>query len=349
MRTKGVRQVASTFGGVPLLSGLKALEPLPAPEHLVSGLIRKGSVNLLVGYGSSGKTWFASDLLLAVARGKPWFGKFDTKQGKTLFLDWESGRYELCRRVQALARGKNADAFARNFRLCFVEGFMLGTEKAREELLAIATGRSLIIIDSLRAASNIDENDSRVRYILDQLRGVAEKTGCSFLVLHHAGKGKSKGNANSPARERPRGSSAIFDAADTVFDVDFANGTAKFTITKYRHGPTPVPFSVRIADGKGGVTVKWTDQEELDQAEKLSQFEDLKTAVLYVIHADPGCNKSTVEEQVESRGVSTRKAIASLIDENLVVDRGNKKSSKLFLHDDETMTTHKKRNAQGKK
>jgi hypothetical protein len=70
-----------------------------------------------------------------------------------------------------------------------------------------------VVIDSLRAAApTIDENTSEARRALDMLGLVSDKTGATFLVLHHEGKPKDYGDARMAAR----GSSAIQDAAGCV-------------------------------------------------------------------------------------------------------------------------------------
>lgn len=75
-------------------------------------------------------------------------------------------------------------------------------------------GRDLLIVDSLRAATaGVDENDSAIREGLDMLGKASESTGCRSLVIHHARKPSVD---DSGGRCSIRGSSAIFDACDSV-------------------------------------------------------------------------------------------------------------------------------------
>jgi hypothetical protein len=84
-------------------------------------------------------------------------------------------------------------------------------EKSIQALKDIATGRRLIVIDTLRKFHAAEENDSghmtKLTQILDK---IAAETGCAVMFLHHANKGAmtSGGTAEQGAS---RGSSALVD------------------------------------------------------------------------------------------------------------------------------------------
>jgi hypothetical protein len=80
---------------------------------------------------------------------------------------------------------------------------------------SLMTGRDLLIVDSLRAATGgQDENSSDIRSGLDMLGGLSEATGCRALVIHHA---RKVGQDDPGGRFAIRGSSALFDACDSAY------------------------------------------------------------------------------------------------------------------------------------
>jgi hypothetical protein len=83
-------------------------------------------------------------------------------------------------------------------------------EKSIQALKDLATGRRLIVIDTLRKFHAAEENDSghmtKLTQILDK---IAAETGCAVMFLHHANKAAASG-ANFE-QGASRGSSALVD------------------------------------------------------------------------------------------------------------------------------------------
>jgi RecA-family ATPase len=130
------------------------------------------------------------------------------------------------------------------------------------------------MIDSFRAAiPGQDENESSVRTFLDKLTRVSETTGCSFVVLHHAGKGSKE----KDGREKGRGSGAIFDACGTVLDLQASKPFEPIRIELVKtsanlEGRSPQPFYVEFqdittddgADTKAGLLVEHKTVEQVE-------------------------------------------------------------------------------------
>jgi hypothetical protein len=92
----------------------------------------------------------------------------------------------------------------------------LDEDDIEDDLVRLCDGATLVLVDSLRAAfPHADENSSEIRGHLDVLSRVSERTGAGFAVIHHA----RKPQRDSPggATHSIRGSSALFDACQTVF------------------------------------------------------------------------------------------------------------------------------------
>lgn len=233
-----------------------------------------GRPNEFLGFGYSGKTTDAMALNLSVASGLPAWGHYRVNQGIAGHLDYEMGIQALARKYRRLARSMGIDraTLDANLRLCVLPRVRM-SDAAFESWLTSAVRRehlSICLIDSLRAAvvGSIDENDSAMRTFLDVLLRVSEATGCTFIVIHHAVKGRE----GRDARELGRGSSAIFDAAGTVLFFEVATTRpddappgavyAKVSMSKasgLADGSAIDPFVLRIQDiaSDDGADLRW--------------------------------------------------------------------------------------------
>ncbi|HZU84418.1 MAG TPA: AAA family ATPase [Polyangiaceae bacterium] len=183
---------------------------LPPLVYQVDGIFCKGDVIMLVAHGNSLKTWIAFSLALAVATGKPWLGKFPAVRGRVAVLDYESGDYEVVRRLQLLG-AKDAEVGDRLLRASYSDAQLTDPETWIE---LAKLGLDLLVIDSFKAASpDVDENDARSARLLELAGQFADATGCTVLVIHHSRKG-----SGGDAREKVRGSTALFAACDRIFE-----------------------------------------------------------------------------------------------------------------------------------
>lgn len=301
---------------------------LEEPDYLIDGVIRRASVNEIVAYGQSGKTWFGVNALLSVAAGVPWLGRFACKPGKVLFVDYESGVYESRRRLKANATALGF-ASVDGVGLISMPSVYMNSPKFEAVMLEACAGRDLVLIDSLKAANpGVDENDSNMRTGLDVLRRVGEKTGCAFLVLVHAKKTSASVNAIDP-REAGRGSSAIFDAADVVLHVLYReNQPLLVQQTKARLGRPVEAFQVVISDVADGVAVVGSD---VPTAEAPSdKFEAVCTKVLETVRAWPGESANEIRERLHIRITSVTAALKHLERHGAVKNTGGKKDPAWF-------------------
>lgn len=80
-----------------------------------------------------------------------------------------------------------------------------GGEQTEE---AIRRGVGLIVYDSFRSLHTAEENDSgEMEAVMQELKWIREETGATQVILHH----------ENSSGERPRGSTAIEAAMDTIF------------------------------------------------------------------------------------------------------------------------------------
>jgi len=232
---------------------------------------------MLAGYGSSMKTLTCQALAVAVAAGKPVWGHFPTPAPlRVRHVDAEQGLFDTRLRYQRLilAAGLHADDLGDRLELVSFPLVNLSKVDSESEWERAADGWDVLILDSLRALTpGVDENSSEVRRCLDPLTKISDKTGCAFIIIHHAKKqGKPEEGLNGA--ERVRGSSGIFDACGAVF---FLDATASPGVRKVEQQKTPAsaagapldPFylaiadepTVRIASGEPGLWISYRPTE----------------------------------------------------------------------------------------
>lgn len=227
----------------------------PTPWIVRDLQIAPGRPILWTAPAGSGKTWLAMALALTVASAEPtWISFGVQRHGIALHINLEMPEAEIRRRYQRLARGMRLDLGQLRLRATNridVPGkFDLFSDDAVEVLALAVKGVTLCVIDSLRAfIGGVDENKSEVRLALDVLLSVSERTGCTFVVVHHEGKPPKEVQAGS-TQHRARGSSAIVDACDCTFSVSTAEFPCGMRIEqgKASMGKKSEPFFVKLVD-----------------------------------------------------------------------------------------------------
>lgn len=223
--------------------------PLPPLSYLIDTLIVRGEVAMLVAHGGSLKTWVAFSLGLAVATGRPWLGRFAVGRGRAAIIDFESGDYEVRRRLKLLG-ARDEDVGSGLIWSSYPAAKLTDTET----WIALAgLNLELLIVDSFNAANpGEDENDARAALLLQCAGKFANATGTTVIVIHHARKG-----AGGDAREVVRGSTAIFAACDRIFgffETEARDGGVVTSIVrsvKDGAGRRPSEFQVELSDEHG--------------------------------------------------------------------------------------------------
>lgn len=330
------------------ISTLQVFEAQPPIPWICRELyLAPGRPSLIAGYGYSAKSVSTQALLLAIASGTKVWGKYAVQRmGHVLHLDHEQGKRATILRYQRLAKAMKIGPDELGDRLhvaALPRSFRLSNPDAEDVLRRAVDGFVFCGIDSLRATTpGIDENDSQIRDHLDKLLRVSEKTGCAFVVIHHAGKnGKEK-----DARERGRGSSAIFDACGLVLQLDGKVQDDGSTIVKVAMTKAPAeasgsalrPFVLKVDDvmDDAGMDARWGLSCEADEnADEFvegsaDRFVQAKRVALECIRSTPGVRGAdAVRARTGGRAMDVRQAVKELLDEGRVENFGTRARPKL--------------------
>jgi hypothetical protein len=261
---------------------LNADDIFSAPNEIqcvVSGLgIKPGPPQIFAAPSGIGKSMILQSAAISSVLGKPWWGLFPVlKPLRVLWVDLEQGKQTTLLRFKRIALG--SDSTAADLR-GMLDVLISPDVSDESKLTRLMGGYDLVFFDCLRAmAPEFDENDSRMRSPIDACARASEKTGCSALLIHHSRKDGEPGKGSK--RDKMRGSSAIRDASDAVYqldrDGDLSEGPIECGCTKTPRatGRAPEDWILEIRDvdvwhnadhviRNGGVAVLGRRQAKVD-------------------------------------------------------------------------------------
>lgn len=221
-------------------------------DYLIHDLIEMPTTGLIFGDPSSGKSFLAIWMALAVACGTDWMGAM-AKPGVAVYFAGE-GRQGIQRRMAAWRKYHNI-VIPEN-RLWVSDKRIEFTPKAMrevsDELKRIEDIHGLPIlcstVDTLARHIQRDGDENSARdmggfiNVCDALR---DKFGMAMVVVHHSGKMN---------KDTSRGSSAIRGAMDWEIKIENKGGARSLIFTKQKEGELPAPMGftlkqVEIAPG----------------------------------------------------------------------------------------------------
>ncbi len=308
-----------------ILNGADLAKPLPPIPWVCERLeLAPGAVNIWAGYGYSGKTLAAQELLISVAAGKLVWGGLPCKTGNVMHLDYEQGRRLTSERYQRLCRASDVDLVELGDRIKAVPfpPLYLDTDAGLKWLETICADVTLCVVDSLRASlPTVDENASDVRKYLDPLARVSERTACTFVLIHH---GRKRGEKDHGAAQSVRGSSAIFDACQSVCVFEGKRGEPstvsleKARITGSAHDDVSLVFEDTPGpspDSDGRDDAKWGLRVRMQRAGVSNGLSDVRAAILETVRAKPGLSKRAVVSETTGRAPVLWDVLEDLIED----------------------------------
>jgi hypothetical protein len=204
----------------------------PVYRYLVKGLLPISGVAAVYGASGSGKSFFALDLVMAVARGEPWRGH-RVHGGAVAYLCAE-GFIDFQDRVDAYGLQNQLDP-------CLIPFYLMGKginwtkpdviKRLVAELRKIPDLRVLVLDTLSKLIAGQNENDNAVMsLVVDIAEKISRELGILVLFIHHTGKGGSE--------KGPRGGSAFEAGVDSAIYVDRPEkGDVRLaTVTKMKGG-----------------------------------------------------------------------------------------------------------------
>lgn len=298
--------------------------PLEPVNYLLEPLdLCPGAPALVAGYGFSGKTVALQAAAVAIAANQPVWGTFKARHGRVLHIDYEQGAHLTRSRYQRIAAAMmvTPDELAGRLELVSLPQLYLDNPGNEASLTKKVRGFDLAIVDSLRAAGpTLEENDSTVRALLDMLTRISERTGCCFVVIHHARKPMKDGAGGGGAKMAIRGSGAIFDACSSVLILEAEKGQpTRCTHEKARtSGICADDFILRIEDHqigddpRGGLLV--TAEAKPPTQGPSSSFAALMERALTELEASgPAASKTALAARVKGKLADKYAAIDQLV------------------------------------
>jgi hypothetical protein len=212
-------------GGIQSAAKLAKQHPDMRPE-VIGDLLRQGETMNVIGASKAGKSWLIHGLAVAVANGIPWLGR-DVSQGKVLIIDNELHPETLSNRIQAVAAatltGTDFDDHKRPASTEMIDLLPLRGVSVDfdvyglyRRLASVPHGTyRMICIDALYRAIPVGTSESdnaQMMQVYNCLDRIAEMTGASLVLNHHATKGDQSGKAVTDVGS---GAGSISRATDT--------------------------------------------------------------------------------------------------------------------------------------
>ena len=220
--------------GLPLVY-FEDVEPALSGDDFVEGLLIRAAMSVFYGPSNCGKTFFACDLALHVAYGKPWNGREVTQCG-VIYCAME-GAHGIRNRVTAWARHYGLEGAPIPFAIIPVALNLQDPEADTARLIeAIQTAAAkmgqpvaLVVMDTLsRAMAGGNENapEDMGALVMNSDR-IRQATGAHVAWIHHSGKDQAQG---------ARGHSLLRAATDTEIEISRLDSNSPSTarVTKQR-------------------------------------------------------------------------------------------------------------------
>jgi hypothetical protein len=222
---------------------LDELAALPPVEWLIPGVLQKDGFAILFGPTNKGKTFALLALLLPLAR-----------EGHDIVYitgTGESSKAAIGQRARAWAKHHGPEAVAavsRHFRVMDKAPFESEAMARRfcESLRSQGLSPAVVVIDTLSAAMEGDENAARDVQAFFKIAGIAERElNCLTFLVHHTGKDVARGE---------RGNSRIRGGVNTSFELTHDDGDDFVALhnRKQREAEklkVPLCFKWQVVDG----------------------------------------------------------------------------------------------------
>lgn len=266
------------FDRLPPIKSLAELSKRPpklAPI-LIDGILRKGNKMIINGDSKSGKTCFAEGLAVSIASGLKWLNRFQCKQGKVLYLNFEvqgSSMYHRFMKIYDKLKLKPSE----NLELWNLRGHSCSLSTLSDQIIYRCRfgGYAAIILDPIYKIQNGDENSaSDIAKFCNELDRISHETGASVIYTHHHSKGAS---GDRKSIDRGSGSGVFARDPDAILDLSYLaidKNCRELAADRLDNGDIPLKLEFNLRDfATPEITNLWFSYplHELDEEGLLDQ------------------------------------------------------------------------------
>ncbi len=222
------------------------IEKIPPTRWQLKGKLVRGGLSALYSEPGLGKSFVAIDMSMAAVLGEQWWGEHFAENSKVLYIAAER-HAEVADRVRAACKRRNITTRQLDHFTLIASPRPPHVENDLVDLIEITQKikPDLIIFDTFaRMTLDSDENSTKdMGRIVEDFLQVIHAAGeqCSGLIVHHAGKDKSKGM---------RGNTALLGAVDAVLKLEKQGEALVLSVEKINAAETPLPayFAIESID-----------------------------------------------------------------------------------------------------
>ncbi len=206
--------------------------PPLAPE-LIKGVLRQGHKMLLAGASKAGKSFSLIELCICIAEGTKWLGRFETAQGRVLYVNLELDRASCLNRFKEVYRasGLHPDNLG-NIDIWNLRGKAVPMTALAPKLIrrAAKKGYIAVIIDPIYKVITGDENSAdQMALFCNQFDRIATELNTACIYCHHHSKGAQGGKKSA---DRASGSGVFARDPDALLDMIELNVTEEAMVKR---------------------------------------------------------------------------------------------------------------------
>ncbi len=211
-------------GATDELPGFSTLEeamadPLPLPEEIIQGVLRRGHKMLISGSSKAGKSFLLMELCIALAEGKAWLG-FSCKKSRVLYVNLEIDPASCINRFAKIYKALGyEEQHMKDIIVWNLRGHAVPLDQLVPKLIRRVRDQHLdaIIIDPIYKVITGDENSaSDMAAFCNEFDRICNETGCSTIYCHHHSKGAQ---GMKRAMDRASGSGVFARDPDAQLDM----------------------------------------------------------------------------------------------------------------------------------